>query len=371
MFKSAFISAPDWRGAAEGLADTLGEPNGANFGLIYTTEPMGGELDNIVSHLKGATGVENWAGSVGLGICAASPGQPGEEYFDEPAVAVMTAELPADSFSLFTSSDQCAPRNQDDDPYGMAGLPFVLAHADSANPDILGLVDKMANVTDGFVVGGLTASRTAKHHIAGTLTGGGISGVIFGPEVGVMTSLSQGCMPIGDTHTVTEAMDNFIIELDDRPALEVLKEDLGEELAANLRNLGGYIHAAFPISGSDTGDFVVRNLIGVDEERGIVAIGMPTEAGYKVMFVCRDEDAAKADLTQTVEALIKRAGGQAKAALYISCIARGPHMFGAQNAETALLQDIIGDIPLIGMYANGEISNSRLYSYTGILTLFL
>ena len=72
-----------------------------------------------------------------------------------------------------------------------------------------------------------------------------------------------------------------------------------------------------------------------------------------------------------LQRLSARAGGKAKGALFISCIARGPNMFGARGRELTMIRDIVGKIPLLGMYANGEISNSRLYGYTGVLTLFL
>ena len=89
------------------------------------------------------------------------------------------------------------------------------------------------------------------------------------------------------------------------------------------------------------------------------------------MFVRRDSAAALSDMKAGLERLKIRSGDKIKGGLYIACIARGPHMFGSQNAEIELIRDIIGNIPLVGMYANGEISNKRLYSYTGILSLFL
>jgi small ligand-binding sensory domain FIST len=71
-----------------------------------------------------------------------------------------------------------------------------------------------------------------------------------------------------------------------------------------------------------------------------------------------------------VAGLKKRSGNNLKGGIYISCIARGPHMFGEANAEMKIIESILGNIPIIGLYANGEISNNRLYSYTGVLTLF-
>ena len=60
-----------------------------------------------------------------------------------------------------------------------------------------------------------------------------------------------------------------------------------------------------------------------------------------------------------------------RAALYYSCIARGPNLFGQGSVELTTIADILGDVPLIGFFANGEISNNRLYGYTGVLSLIL
>ena len=172
-----------------------------------------------------------------------------------------------------------------------------------------------------------------------------------------------------------KAAENIIAEIDGQPALKILKADIGEVLALDLRRAAGYIHAALPVAGSDTGDYVVRNLIGFDEERGLIAIAAPVETGDPILFVSRDANAARADFTAMLEKLKSRAGPGTdhpiKGAHYISCIARGPNMFGGKNAELGLVRDALGDIPLVGMYANGEISNDRLYSYTGVLTLFV
>jgi len=375
MFKSAHANTSDWKAGVESCLAALGElpsGDGAPFGFVYVTETLSQDLENILPDLRERTGITHWVGSVGLGVCALTKTYCGE-FFDEPAMVMMTANLPVGSFTLFPnfSEDGAEGSTPSSDTNGLEGLPFVVAHADTSNPDILTLVEDLAESTGGFLVGGLTASQTANHHIAGDMTGGGVSGVVFSPDVPVMTSLSQGCQPLGEIHTVTQASDNMIFELDDQPALEVLLDDCGVESVTALQTLAGDIHAALPVQGSDTGDYMVRNLMGVDQNHGVVAIGAPVEDGDAMLFVRRDGEAAEQDLRQTFQKLKCRAGENIKGGLYISCIARGPHMFGTQNAELELIRDIFGDIPLVGMYANGEISNNRLYSYTGVLTLFV
>src|SRR5690606_17110560 len=158
---------------------------------------------------------------------------------------------------------------------------------------------------------------------------------------------------------------------DDRPAFEVFREDIGELLSRNLSRIEGYVHAAVPIRGSDTGDYLVRNLLGVYPEQGWVSIGERLGIGDRVMFVRRDGTSAMADLKRMVADARRRAGRAPAAALYYSCIARGPNLFGKGSVELRTIADILGEVPLVGFFANGEISNNRLYGYTGVLTLFL
>src|SRR3546814_12860198 len=87
----------------------------------------------------------------------------------------------------------------------------------------------------------------------------------------VVSALSQGCTPIGGSHLITEAEGTrgVVMKIDDRPAVDVLREDVGELLARDLRRIGGYIFAGLPNPGSDTCDYLVRKLIGLALEHGL------------------------------------------------------------------------------------------------------
>ncbi|MGH6660089.1 MAG: FIST signal transduction protein, partial [Rhodospirillales bacterium] len=232
-------------------------------------------------------------------------------------------------------------------------------------------VEGLALATSGFLVGGLTSSRGPQHQLAGRVVKGGMSGVLFAPGVEVATGLSQGCVPLGGSHAITKCMENVVMALDGERALDVLKSDMGELLARDLARAAGYIHAAFPVEGSDTGDYLVRNLIGIDPARGWLAVGTEIRAGDRVMFVRRDPKSAIDDLTRMVGNLKSRLPGPPRGGVYFSCVARGPNMFGKEGDEMALIRGLLGDVPLVGFYCNGEISNNRLYGYTGVLALFL
>ena len=249
--------------------------------------------------------------------------------------------------------------------------PFGIVHGDPNNPTTPHLIEALGLATSGFLVGGLSESRGAHAQIAGDITDGGVSGVLFAPSVEVATGLSQGCVPVGPAHVVSDSLDNVIIGLDGNSALDVFKDDVGELLSRDLGRAAGYIHAAFPIEGSDTGDFVVRNLTGIDPERGWLAVGEDINAGDRVMFVRRDPQSASEDLATMIGNLKRRLPGPPRGGIYFSCVARGPNMFGEEGKEMSMIQDQLGDFPVVGFFGNGEISNNRLYGYTGVLALFL
>ena len=161
------------------------------------------------------------------------------------------------------------------------------------------------------------------------------------------------------------------MEIDGRPALDVFKEEIGEMLARNLERCANFIYAALPVGGSDTGDYLVRNLMGIDPNKGWIAIGDQIESGDGIMFTKRDRSTANADLVQMLQRLKKRITRPIQGGLYFSCLSRGHNLFGDAGIEMAVLRDILGDIPLAGFFANGEICRDRLYGYTGVLTLFL
>ena len=368
-FKFAHAAADDWEEAAKACVDGLGKvPPTAGLGFVYATDTLVEDLASIVSHLKQNTGIEDWVGCVGMGICAGT-----SEYFDRPALAAMVATIPGEAYRVFSSPGEGeGPVAAGDRAWiERAAPPFGIVHADPTNAQTPGLIDGLALATSGFLVGGLTSSRGAHAQVAGHITDGGISGVLFAPEVEVATGLSQGCTPLAESHIVSDCIDEVIIGLDGERALDVLKRDVGELLARDLNRVAGYVHVAFPIAGSDTADYVVRNLVGIDSARGWLAVGGRPEAGDRILFVRRDPKSARLDLARMLRGLKGRLSGAPRGGVYFSCIARGPNMFGAPGAEMSLIHDAFGDIPIVGFYCAGEISNNRLYGYTGVLALFL
>jgi small ligand-binding sensory domain FIST len=371
-FKAAHAAGEDWALTAKACLSALdGAPEGANLGLVYATDALADDLSSILTFFRETTQVEHWVGSVGLGVSAN-----GIEYHDQPALAILVAALPADGFRVFAPVTE-APGGLSDfkaahgDWLARHQPIFGIAHGDPRNDNIHDILTEVAAECASFLVGGLTASRSSFPQVAEQVTEGGLSGVLFSPELQVAAGLSQGCSPISEPRSITKAEQNVIMEIDGRPALDVFKEDIGELLARDLRRVGGYVYVGFPIVGSDTGDYLVRNLMGIDPTTGWISVGDLVEPGQKLMFCRRDHDAALKDLRRMVQDVKRRAGPAPKAGVYFSCVARGPNLFGSDSEELAVVREELGDIPLAGFFANGEICNDRLYGYTGVLAVFL
>lgn len=367
-FRFAHSAAEHWAHAAKACTDAL-MPGAAadNLGFVYATDALADDFGSILAYLRQKTGIENWVGSIGIGISAG-----GAEYFDRPALAVMTAALPDNSFRVFPAiaKDTGELSAETRDWMRKAPAVFGLVHADPGNAAVPKLLDDLAAAGAGFLVGGFTSSRGAMYQIANRVTGGGISGALFGPQVPVATGQSQGCVPAGPFRVVSDAVENVVVALEGMKPVEALKQDMGPDTVRRLGELAGTVHVAFPVEGSDTGDYVVRTVVGVDPARGWLAVGGPVAAGDRMMFVRRDPKSAEADLIRMAAGLKRRIDGPPRGGVYVSCVARGGGLFGKEGHEVGLIRQHLGDFPLVGFYAGGEISNSRLYGYTGILILF-
>ena len=367
-FPAAVALGRDWRAVAERLGDGLAGASGP-LGILYAGEPFAPFLGEIEEVLRRRTGVSDWVSATGYGVIAS-----GEEHFGEAAATALVLDLPRDGYRLFAGGREAGAGLAARDPAWLeaAGMPLVLAHVDPRHPEAMGAVERLATDTGGFLVGGLTAAAGEAPHRAGRATGG-LSGVAFScAAVEITTALSQGCTPLGRVHTVTRGKGNVLIELDGRPALEVFVAEIGEELASDLRRVGGLVFAALPVAGSDTADYTVRNLVGIDPASGVVAIAEAVPEGGKVLFCRRDRASAVEDMRRMAGELKRRVGERViRGGIYVSCAARGPNQFAAPERETEIIRDTLGEFPMVGFFANGELNRDRIYAYTGVLALFL
>ena len=317
-----------------------------------------------------------WVGASGVGICAS-----GVEYFDEPALALMLAELPVEQFHLFSGAR----------PLGRWDAELAQVHADGSTPELQELLSELADETrSGYLFGGLASGRQRAVHLADGVWQGGLSGVAFGPAVQILSRVSQGCQALGPERLVTACEGPLVTELDGRPALDCLMQDLALPVptaSADFRDavprfrktLIGLRRAS-----QDKGDtrrsdgygphVLVRHLVGIDPQRRGVAVAERLELGQRLSFCERNPEAARRDLLRICTELrseVEDRGASIAGAVYISCAGRGGPHFGAPSAEARWVQHGLGEAPLVGMFAAGEIAHASLYGYTGVLTVFL
>jgi small ligand-binding sensory domain FIST len=410
QFRSAHSAHTDWSVAVEECLLLLAQHAGderytrsPNLGFLYLTDDLQPHAEQILTLLKTRTGIPNWVGAIGSAICAGDT-----EYTDEPAMAVMLGQFAPGSFNVF-SGTQRPPALGTRTADGAEVAFTALVHADPSTPDLPDLVVDMAHkVASGYLFGGISSGRVT-HQIADRVLSGGLSGVVFASDVPLVSRVSQGVHPLAGAgrHTVTQANANLIVELDGRPAFDVLLEDAGiraravtaedaarEDFArvrAQLQSLGrkGLFVGIEP--GAEAGyrerpradalrsDYVVRPVVAIDPSKGVVAIAAPAETGQVLSFCTRDEAAARKDLMRICSEIrdhlhdAGEAGGTpvpARGAVYVSCLGRGSHLFGEQHEELRLIQRQLGNVPLVGFYANGEIGGQNLYGFTGVLTVF-
>ena len=352
----------------------------ATLGWVYLTDALAPQADAVLAELQQRWPGVHWVGNVGVGVLAG-----GVEYIDEPALVLMLADLPADSFRLFNGRQPLADH----------GAHSALVHADPATHDLDELLLELAGRTaSGYLFGGLTASRTRRLHIADGVFEGGLSGVGFMADVPgglrLVSRVTQGCQPLGPTRRVTGADGNVALQLDGQPALPLLLAELGislqrpqqamAALRATLVGLTDGEDTALARGGQFGIDTRVRHLIGLGPAREGIAIAEHLQTGQQLAFCRRDVAAARRDLVRICAEIREELapddapgaeGARILGALYVSCSGRGGPHFGAPSAEAQIVQHALGDVPLVGFFAGGEIAHHHLYGYTGVLTVFV
>jgi small ligand-binding sensory domain FIST len=206
------------------------------------------------------------------------------------------------------------------------------------------------------------------------LADGAVGAVLSG--VAVRTLVSQGCAPVGRDAVVTAAEGNLVYELAGERAVDRLRADVAamEEreraLAAGGLLVGLVIDENKPEYGR--GDYLMRALLGADEESGALAVGAPVRVGKTVRFHVRDAESAHEDLRQTLAPL---AGGGAAGALLFTCNGRGTNMFPAPGHDARLVSEALGAPALAGFFCGGEIGpvggRAFLHGFTATLAVFL
>jgi small ligand-binding sensory domain FIST len=205
-----------------------------------------------------------------------------------------------------------------------------------------------------------------------------VAGLQLSGSFEAVIDITQGCQPITEPMVITKAEGNLIFEINDRPALEVFAKLLKGPLAEDLRRALMFIFVGLPADPDQgtisPGQYLVRNIIGLDPARGIVGIADQVREGQSIIFTLRDGQRAREDLNQMLERQARKLEGRTPAfGLYFNCCARGNSLYGMPGIDTAYIRQGLGDFPLLGTFGGYELAplgaKNHLFAYTGVLAL--
>ena len=245
---------------------------------------------------------------------------------------------------------------------------LLLEHLNEAAPGV--------PVVGGQSSGGLEAGRNVL--IAnGEVVRDGAVGVILRGGASVTPAVSQGCRPIGETYAVTRAERNVMYELAGQPSVRRLEEVYAGASPRDQLLMRRGLHVGQAISELKPelgrGDFLIRNLMGIDPKTGAIAISDMVDVGRTVQFQVRDADSAREDLRVVLERERRRDDRPVAGALLFSCNGRGQALFGQPHHDINAVRAAFGDIPVAGFFAAGELGpvggRNFLHGFTASLLL--
>ncbi|MBI3818971.1 MAG: FIST C-terminal domain-containing protein [Planctomycetes bacterium] len=207
----------------------------------------------------------------------------------------------------------------------------------------------------------------------------GTTGVALSGAIEVETVVAQGCKPVGGAGKITKAQRFFLMEVDGKPAIDFIQAQVDSftneerELARTALFLG-IVMDPFRDREPSQGDYLIRNIMGVDRERGYVAIGAQLSIGRTVQLHVRDRQTSMDDLLAVLRRTRAGTAGAPAGALLFSCLGRGRNLYGEPDKDSKLFKSVVGDVPLGGFFCNGEIGpvsgETYIHGFTSSFGLF-
>ena len=386
---AAIARHPDWR---EALADLIGQipllsgEHEVHLALLFASAEYRPEFPDLVARARQLTGARLLVGCSGQGVIGA-----GKEIEGEPALALLAFSLPgAELTAVHLTQEDLERCHTPQDWHRLTavapgGTVAWLLFADPFTMDAEALLESMSAAYPGTpLVGGLASGdprlRGTHLFLNGEVYDRGAVALALGGAYSVRTIVSQGAAPIGETWTITGAQGNIIETIAQRPAYQVLADTL-QALSPEMRQraqrnlLVGLAMDERRVE-FRRGDFLIRNLLGIDPERGTLAVGALPWVGQTLQFQLRDPAAADEDLRELLERVRTELGPrQPVGALLCSCNGRGVGLFGTPDHDARTLADFLGPIPTAGFFCNGEIgpvgARNFLHGFTASIALVI
>lgn len=366
----------------------LGPDAPASLAVVFASPAYAAEVGEVPRLLA-----ERFPGAMVVGCSGAGVIGNAQEVEQQLAVALTVGHLPGVTTAPFRVVSDELP-SPDDPPDAWSKL-LGVSQADS--PHFIVLMDPFSMAGEGILsgldyafpasvkVGGLASGsgRPGGHalFLDGHVHHDGVVGVALSGDIVVETVVAQGCRPIGELKRITRCERNLLTELDGERPLDYLR-DLFRRLSPEDQNLVGNnlflgiaMDPQLALDDVRPGDFLIRNLIGVDHANGILGVGEFLREGQMAQFHIRDASTSAEDLRRQLSRYMEGAGQASPVgALMFQCTGRGQHLYGRENHDSDLFTDMVGSIPLGGFFCNGEIGQvsgtTYLHGYTSSFALF-
>lgn len=407
-WSNALSTRPSLEAAVTEVVDrveqSLSQP--ADLGLVFISSAYASEYSRLIPLLQEQLSVPVLIGCGGSGIIGINARGEIQEVEEAPAISLCLAHLPDVNVNPFYIPAEDLP-DLDSSPDAWVDLIGV---SPQEQPHFILLADPVSGINDliqgldfaypqSVKVGGLASGAigfasslfyfSQEQERDSTLFREGTVGVALSGNIVLETIVAQGCRPIGKTYQVTACERNILLELaeqeademitadtESRPPLEVLR-DLLQSLSEADRQLAQ--HSLFIGVARDEfkrqlghGDFLMRNILGVDPRGGAIAIGDRIRPGQRIQFHLRDARTSEEDLELLLQRYQSddRHSTDAAGALLFSCLGRGKQLYGKPDFDSQLFRRYIENIPLGGFFCNGEIGpvggNTFLHGYTSV-----
>jgi small ligand-binding sensory domain FIST len=376
----------------ECAASLLGQLGGEtpDFAVVFASSHYQQNYDAIPELVRHELGSDAGAPLV-LGCSGGGIIGNGQEVEQRPALSITAASLPAVTVTPFHIASDALP----DLDAGPSSWQELLKVSPSDSPQFVLLADPFSFPVQNLIMG-MDFAFAGAAKIGGLASGGqqqggnalflgnrvhrsGAVGVALHGNITIDTVVAQGCRPIGQPMRITQSRQNMLESLDGETPLNVLRSlfpTLSERDQGLMRNslFLGVVMDEF-IDEPQQGDFLIRNVMGMDDRSGSLAIGEMLKEGQMVQFHLRDADTSAQDLA----AVLDRYAGdnrenQVQGALLFSCLGRGQYLYGRANHDTDLFRDKLGAVPLGGFFCNGEIGpvsgTTFLHGYTSSFGIF-
>ena len=381
-FASAVVTTTDWRPSLEKSCQDLKLrfKDRVDLLVVFVSNHFQSQLEEITEYLQKHLSPQHLMGGTGESIVADAI-----EIEASPAISIWCAALPdtqinsmrltfertPDGGTFIGWPDALSTSWQEDSVMLLVGEPFSFP-AD-------GLLSRLQEDRPGIpVVGGMASGFHAPGEnriVIGTdVYNNGAAVVVLQGGVKTRTIVSQGCRPIGERFVITAAEGNMITGLGGKPALEVLKK-LYEELPTTEQvAMQNGFHVGQVVSEYQDeyqmGDFLIRNVVGVDPDQKAMVVADYLRVGQTVQFHIRDHESASLELNQ----LLSQVETPCAAALLFTCNGRGTRLFEVESHDAAAVSQHLGSIPVAGIFAQGELGpvggKNFLHGFTASIITF-